>query len=163
MIYGYAPMIRSFVYRAFVSCIVRSFRVSCVRSFAFSVQFVRFISFVRSCIVRFSYRSCDAFARFPRTYQICVAHFEDLLDFCNRFRGLTSFVAHYEDLLDFCSTLRGLARLSQHITSTYKNFVAHFEDLLVLQHITRTYWTFVTHSEELLEFCNTFRGHTRLL
>ena len=34
-------MIRSFVYRASVSCIVRSFPVSCVRSFAFPVLFVR--------------------------------------------------------------------------------------------------------------------------
>jgi len=37
IIYGYAPMIRSFLYHAFVSCIVRSFCVSCVRSFPFSV------------------------------------------------------------------------------------------------------------------------------
>ena len=66
-IYGYAPMIRSFV-----SCIVRTFHVLCVRSFSF---FVRFISLVRSCIVRsfrvfvscivrFSYRSCETSVRF---------------------------------------------------------------------------------------------------
>ena len=29
--YKYAPMIRSFVYHALVSCMVRSFRVSCIR------------------------------------------------------------------------------------------------------------------------------------
>jgi hypothetical protein len=70
-------MMRSFVYRAFVLCIVRSFRVSCVRSFAFSYSsFVSFRSFVRvscvrfvyrafvSCIVRFSNRLCEAFVRF---------------------------------------------------------------------------------------------------
>ena len=62
------------MYRAFVSCIVRSLRVSCIRSFAFSIYFVRFMSFVLSCIVssfrvlfvrfvyvRFSYRSCEVF------------------------------------------------------------------------------------------------------
>jgi hypothetical protein len=45
IIYGYmyAPMIHSFVYRALVSCIVRSFRVSCI-------HFV-YRAFV-SCIVR---------------------------------------------------------------------------------------------------------------
>ena len=69
-------MIRTFVYRAFVSCIVRSFRVSFVRfvyrafvrlRFPYS-SFVSFRSFEYrafvSCIVRFSYRSCEAFVRF---------------------------------------------------------------------------------------------------
>ena len=51
----YAPMIRSFVYRAFVSCIVLSFRVSCVR-FVYRVFVL--------CIVRFSHRLCEAFVRF---------------------------------------------------------------------------------------------------
>ena len=44
------------MYRSFVSCIVRSF--VCV------FRIVRSFQFVRSCIVRFSYRSCEAFARF---------------------------------------------------------------------------------------------------
>jgi hypothetical protein len=69
-------MICSFVYRAFVSCIVRSFRVSYVRlRFPYS-SFVSFCLFVRvscvrfvyrafvSCIVRFSYHSCEAFVCF---------------------------------------------------------------------------------------------------
>ena len=51
----YAPMIRSFVCRALVSCIVHSFRVSCVR-FVYRVFVL--------CIVRFSYRSCEASVRF---------------------------------------------------------------------------------------------------
>ena len=43
------------MYRAFVSRIVHSFRVSCFR--------LVYRAFV-SCIVRFSYRSCEAFVRF---------------------------------------------------------------------------------------------------
>ena len=70
IIYGYSPIIRSFVYCAFVSCIVCSLRVSCVLSFAFSVQFVRCISFVRSGIVR-SFRV--SFVRFVyRAFVRCV-------------------------------------------------------------------------------------------
>ena len=61
----YAPMIRSFVYRALVSCIVRSFCVSCIR-------FV-YRAFV-SCIVRFSYRSCEVFVRFSFAFSVCL-HF----------------------------------------------------------------------------------------
>ena len=137
MIYGYAPMIRSFVYRAFVSCIVRSFRVSCVRSFAFSVQFVRFISFVRSCIVRSLRVSCvfrivrvtrslvfGGLTRFvqhiSRIYQISVTDFEDLLVLQHITRTYQTFVAHYVDLLDFHSTLRVLTRILQHISRTYQ-------------------------------------------
>ena len=51
-----STMIRSFMYRAFASCIVRSFRVS----------FVCVYRIVRSCIVRFSHRSFVSFAFFVR-------------------------------------------------------------------------------------------------
>ena len=51
-------IVRSFHFvRSFVRlCVVGSFRVSCVR-FVYRAFFV-------SCIVRFSYRSCEAFVRF---------------------------------------------------------------------------------------------------
>ena len=47
--YMYAPMIRSFVYRELVSCIVHSFRVSCIR-FVYRA--------FASCIVRLFRVSC---------------------------------------------------------------------------------------------------------
>ena len=60
IIYGYAPMIRSFVYRAFVRL-----------RFPYS-SLVSFCSFVYrafvSCIVRFSYRSCEAFGALCNFY-----------------------------------------------------------------------------------------------
>jgi hypothetical protein len=52
IIYGYAPMIRSFVYRVFVSCIVRSF--------AYVFRIVRSVHFVRSFVHR-TFVSCIHF------------------------------------------------------------------------------------------------------
>ena len=69
-------MICSFVYRAFVSCIVHSFvcvfRI--VRSFHFVCsRIVRSFRVFVSCIVRFSYRSCETFVRFSLSLRFSFA------------------------------------------------------------------------------------------
>ena len=110
-----------FVYRSFMSCIVRSF--VCIFRIIRSFHFVRVSCVFRIVRVKrsFVFRGLTRFVQhISRTYLISVTDFEDLLVLQHITRTYQTFVAHYVDLLDFHSTLRVLTRILQHISRTYQ-------------------------------------------